>query len=52
MKKIYLFLIASFLFSSVGFAAAGGGKDKAKKAQSQTTVNSCPGKQCSKKKGS
>jgi hypothetical protein len=52
MKKIYLLLVASFLLSGVGFAGNGGGKDKAKKPKSASTVNACPGKQCNKKKGS
>ncbi|HWK02350.1 MAG TPA: hypothetical protein VNS58_01880 [Puia sp.] len=51
MKKLIVLSAAALLVSGVSFAHAGGDKGKEKGKKSQTT-KSCPGKECSKKKGS
>jgi hypothetical protein len=52
MKRIYILIMATFLFSGAGFANDGGGKgkEKPKKSQSSGTKSNCPGKTCGKKK--
>ena len=51
MKKLILLSAAALLYMGVGFAQDNGG-DKGKKAKKPHTTKSCPGKECSKKKGS
>ena len=57
MKKLLILSTFALLFSAAGFAGKGGdqdkGKDKKKKTDSTKTMTKpCPGKECSKKKGS